>query len=128
MIQQVTKGIKISVQTHFEGMFFKDQKMRYAFGYRIRIENQSQDQVQLKTRFWKIKDALNKTETVYGDGVIGQQPVLKPGESHSYESGCLLAAPFGAMNGYYEMYNFNTSRNFKAKIPVFRLNAVYALN
>ena len=128
MTQQITKGIKISVETHFEGMFYKNYKMHFAFGYQITIENQSNDSVQLKSRFWEIKDVLNNTEIVQGEGVIGQKPVLEPGESHTYQSGCLLKGPFGAMSGHYNMINFSSSRNFKVKIPSFRLSAPYALN
>ncbi|GAA4315517.1 Co2+/Mg2+ efflux protein ApaG [Pontixanthobacter gangjinensis] len=128
MTQQITKGIKISVETHFEGMFFKNYKMHYAFGYVITIENQSNDPVQLKSRFWEIKDVLNDTETVAGKGVIGRQPKLQPGESHTYQSGCLLTGPFGSMRGYYNMVNLNTKAKFKVHIPVFNLSTPYALN
>ena len=128
MTQQVTKGIKISVETYFEGMFYKNYKMRYAFGYKITIENQSNESVQLKSRFWEIKDALNETETVSGKGVIGKQPVLKSGESYTYQSGCLLTGPFGAMKGHYNMVNFTTDKKFKVNIPSFKLSATYALN
>ncbi len=128
MTQQVTKGIRISVETHFEGMFYKNLKMHYAFGYQITIENQSNDSVQLQSRYWEIKDALNDTETVSGEGVIGKKPILKPGESHRYQSGCLLTGPFGAMSGHYNMINFSNSREFKVNIPSFKLSATYALN
>lgn len=128
MIQQVTSGIKISVETSFEGSFYKNHKITFAFGYLITIENQGKDAVQLTSRFWKIKDALNKTEIVQGEGVIGQKPVLKPGESHSYRSGCLLTSPFGSMRGYYNMINFASSKKFKVTIPSFKLSAPYALN
>jgi len=128
MIQQVTSGIKISVETSFEGSFYKNHKMAFAFGYRITIENQSKDSVQLNSRFWKIKDALNKTEIVQGEGVIGNKPVLKPGESHTYNSGCLLTSPFGSMRGHYNMINFTTSGKFKVNIPSFKLSAPFALN
>ncbi|MDT0691038.1 Co2+/Mg2+ efflux protein ApaG [Salegentibacter sp. F188] len=128
MTQQVTRGIKISVETNFEGVFFKEYKIRFAFGYRITIENQSNDSVQLTSRFWKIKDALNKTEVVQGEGVIGKKPILKPGESHSYQSGCLLNGPFGSMSGHYNMVNFTSTRNFRVKIPSFKLSAPFALN
>ncbi len=128
MIQQVTSGIKITVVTSFEGSFYKNQKMTFAFGYHITIENQSKDSVQLNSRFWKIKDALNQTEIVQGEGVIGKKPVLKPGESHTYNSGCLLASPFGAMRGHYNMINFTSSKKFKVSIPSFKLSAPFALN
>lgn len=128
MIQQVTSGIKISVETNFEDTFYKNYKMHFAFGYRITIENQSKDSVQLNSRFWRIKDALNYTEIVQGEGVIGKKPVLKPGESHSYTSGCLLSSPFGSMSGHYNMVNFTSSKRFKVVIPSFKLSAPFALN
>jgi ApaG protein len=128
MTTLVTKGIKISVETSFEGTFFKNYKMHFAFGYRIKIENQSKDAVQLTSRHWSIMDALNDLETVDGEGVIGKKPVIKPGESHTYSSGFLLTSPIGAMKGYYEMVNFSNTKKFKVDIPTFKLSAPFALN
>ena len=128
MINQITKGIKISVETSFEGIFFKNYNTRYAFGYRINIENQSKDSVQLISRHWEIVDALNDTEIVDGEGVIGKKPVIKPGESHTYNSGCLLISPLGAMAGHYNMVNFTTTKHFQVQIPAFTLHAPFALN
>lgn len=128
MVQQVTRGIKISVETNFEGSFQKNYRMHFAFAYQITIENQSKDSVQLNSRFWQIKDSLNHTEIVEGEGVIGKKPVLEPGESHSYKSGCLLVSPFGSMNGFFRMTNFTTSRKFRVTIPSFKLSAPFALN
>ena len=128
MITQVTKGIKISVKTTFEGTFFKNYKMHFAFGYTITIENQSSDSVQLITRHWDIYDALNDPEVVDGEGVIGKKPVIRPGESHTYSSGCLLASPLGAMKGFYNMVNFSSTEKFRVYVPTFRLNAPFALN
>ncbi|MDX1604029.1 Co2+/Mg2+ efflux protein ApaG [Salinimicrobium sp. CDJ15-81-2] len=128
MIQQVTRGIKISIETNFEGTFYKNYRVHFAFGYQITIENQSKDSVQLTSRFWKIKDALNRTEIVEGEGVIGKKPVIKPGESHTYKSGCLLTSPFGSMSGFYNMINFTSTRKFRVAIPSFKLSAPFALN
>ncbi|OIQ18162.1 Co2+/Mg2+ efflux protein ApaG [Lacinutrix sp. MedPE-SW] len=128
MVQQVTKGIKISVETNFEGTFYKNYKIHYAFGYKVTIENQSKDSVQLNARHWTILDALNNIETVSGEGVIGKKPVLKPGESHTYNSGCLLTSPFGAMQGHYSMINFTTTKKFDVAIPTFKLSAPFAIN
>ncbi|WP_055447800.1 Co2+/Mg2+ efflux protein ApaG [Lacinutrix mariniflava] len=128
MVQQVTRGIKISVETNFEGTFYKNYKIHYAFGYQVTIENQSKDSVQLNARHWVILDALNNVETVSGEGVIGKKPVLKPGESHSYSSGCLLTSPFGAMRGHYSMVNFTTTKKFDVAIPTFKLSAPFAIN
>lgn len=128
MVQQVTKGIKISVETNFEGTFYKNYQIQFAYGYKVTIENQSKDSVQLFSRHWIIQDALNNIEIVSGEGVIGKKPVLKPGESHTYTSGCLLTSPFGAMSGHYNMVNFSTTKKFKVAIPSFKLSAPFALN
>lgn len=128
MVTQITKGIKISVLTSFEGTYFKNYKIHFAFSYEITIENFSKDSVQLTTRHWEIYDALNNKEIVDGEGVIGKKPVLKPGETHSYTSGCLLSSPIGAMKGSYEMINFTTTKSFKVIIPTFKFSAPFALN
>jgi len=128
MTTQVTKGIKISVNTNFEGTFFKNYKMHYAFGYTITIENQSKDAVQLTSRHWRIYDSLNEMETLDGEGVIGKKPVINPGESHTYNSGCLLTSPIGAMRGHYNMFNFNSNEKFRVYIPTFKFSAPFALN
>ena len=128
MITQITKGIKISVETSFEGTFFKNYKMHFAFGYKITIENQSKDSVQLSSRHWQVFDALNNIEIIDGEGVIGKKPVIKPGESHTYSSGCLLTSPIGAMRGHYNMINFTSTRRFRVFVPTFKLCAPFALN
>lgn len=128
MVTQITKGIKISVSTGFEGTYFKNHKIHFAFSYEITIENQSKDSVQLNSRHWEIYDSLNDKEIVDGEGVVGKKPVLKPGEKHTYTSGCLLASPIGAMNGYYTMVNFTSTKSFHVEIPTFKLSAPFALN
>lgn len=128
MVQQVTSGIKISVETTFEGTFYKNYKVHFAFGYKVTIENQSKDAVQLNSRHWRVLDALNNIEIIEGEGVIGKKPILKPGESHTYTSGCLLTSPFGAMQGHYNMVNFTNTNKFKVYIPTFKLSAPFALN
>lgn len=128
MVTQITKGIKISVLTGFEGTYFKNHKIHYAFSYEITIENQSKDSVQLNARHWEIYDALNQKEIVDGEGVVGIKPVIKPGESHTYSSGCILLSPIGAMKGYYNMINFTSTKSFQVTIPTFKLSAPFALN
>ena len=128
MVTQITKGIKISVSTSFEGTYFKNYKIHYAFSYQITIENQSKDSVQLTSRHWEIYDALNNIEIVDGEGVVGKKPVIKPGEKHIYNSGCLLASPIGAMKGHYDMINFTSTKSFQVLIPTFKLSAPFALN
>lgn len=128
MVQQVTKGIKISVNTNFEGTFYKNHRIHFAFVYKVTIENQSSEYVQLNGRHWNILDSLNEKEIVTGNGVIGKKPKLAPGESHTYTSGCVLTSPFGAMNGHYTMFNFSNATTFKVEIPTFKLCAGFALN
>jgi ApaG protein len=110
MIQQVTRGIKISVETDYEGSFLKDNIPHYAFTYRIEIENQGKSSVQLLTRHWKIIESLNKTNYVNGSGVVGKKPVINPGEIHKYKSGCLLTSAVGAMKGAYIMIDFTSTK------------------
>jgi ApaG protein len=128
MVTQITRGIKISVLTSFEGTYFKNYKLNFAFSYEITIENHSKDAVQLMSRFWEIFDSLNDKETVIGEGVVGKKPVLNPGESYTYKSGCLLSSPFGAMKGYFNMINFTSTRNFRVIVPSFKLSAPFASN
>lgn len=128
MVTQITRGIKISVLTSYEGTSFKNYKINFAFSYEITIENHSKDSVQLTSRHWEIFDSLNDVTIVDGEGVVGKKPVLKPGESHSYSSGCLLSSPFGAMRGYFNMINFTSTRSFRVIVPTFRLSAPFAIN
>ena len=128
MITQKTRGIKVSVKTSFEDTYYKESKLYYSFEYIVKIENQSKELVQLNSRHWNILDSLNDDETVDGEGVIGKKPVLKPGEVHTYSSGCLLASPFGAMYGFYRMINLNSTKKFNVVIPTFKLSAPFALN
>ena len=72
--------------------------------------------------------ALNNVEVVDGEGVIGKKPVIKPGESYTYSSGCLLSSPIGAMKGYFNMVNFTSTRSFRVMIPTFKLSATFAIN
>jgi ApaG protein len=128
MVTQITKGIKISVLTSFEGTYFKNYKIHFAFSYQVSIENQSKDSVQLTSRHWEIYDALNQNEVVDGEGVVGKKPVIKPGEIYTYSSGCLLNSPIGAMKGYFNMINFTSTKSFKVIIPTFKLSAPFAIN
>jgi len=121
MVQQVTKGIKISVTSNFEGTSYRNFRLYFAFSYEVTIENQSNDTVQLLERQWTIFDSLNHNEVVEGSGVIGKKPILKPAEKYTYRSNCFLTSPIGSMKGFYNMVNFSTSRAFKVYIPTFQL-------
>ena len=128
MINHVTKGIKISVNTIFDGSYFKNYTLNYSFSYTITITNQSKNTVQLKSRHWRIFDSLNNDIIIDGEGVIGEKPTIGPGDSFVYSSGCLLTSPVGAMRGFYNMININSGKKLRAYIPTFKLNAPQALN
>ena len=128
MVQQVTNGIKISVNTNFEGTSYRNYKMYYVFKYEVTIENQSNDSVQLLNRKWTIFDSLNEKEIVEGSGVIGKKPIIKPSEKHTYQSNCFLTSPIGAMRGFYMMVNFTSTKTFKVIIPTFQLMVNTNLN
>jgi len=128
MIQQITKGIKVSVSTKFEGNFIKNDIINYAFSYIINIENHSKDAVQLLTRHWKIIESNRKTQFINGYGVLGEKPIVKPGEFHKYSSGCLITSSIGLMSGIYTMINFSNTNKFNVNIPSFKLNVPFILN
>lgn len=122
MVQQITKGIKISVKTKYNGTSYRNNKLYYVFAYFITIENKSLEPVKLTDRFWEIYDSLNQTEIVSGEGVVGQTPILKPDEVYSYSSGSFLESNLGAMKGFYTMINLETFEQFKVTIPTFQLS------
>ena len=128
MLQQVTRGIKISVATSFNGSYVKNYVKHYAFSYNIRIENKSKNSVQLLTRHWKITEGHNGPQYVNGAGVVGKKPVINPGEEYEYSSGCLLTSPLGAMKGSYIMIDFASTKKFHVEVPTFKLAAPFVLN
>lgn len=122
MVEQITKGIKISVHTKYNGTSYRNNRLYYVFAYFITIENYSSQTVKLTERFWKIYDSLNKTETIAGEGVVGQTPILNPNDTYSYSSGCFLESNIGAMKGFYKMENVETLEEFNVIIPTFQLS------
>jgi ApaG protein len=116
-----TRGVRVSVTTRFVREQSDPDQARYFWAYDVRIENLGEETVQLVARYWRITDALNRVEEVRGPGVVGEQPVLKPGESFAYTSGCPLATPSGAMRGAYRMVTADGAP-FDAEIPEFSLH------
>jgi len=112
---------KISTQTNFIPQQSDAAKEHYVFAYTVTIENISDNPFQLISRHWIIKDANRKVEEVYGDGVIGEQPMILPGESYTYSSGAILKTEIGTMEGRYFMLS-NDSDQFEVSIPKFVLS------
>lgn len=97
------EGIQISVQTVYMPEQSKPRSGRFVFAYTIKISNEGQHPAQLRRRHWIITDATGEEREVEGEGVVGAQPLLHPGESFEYTSGCVLDTPHGAMRGSYTM-------------------------
>lgn len=128
MIQQITEGVKISIQSHFESSFFDGKDLLFRFNYNIEIENNNPNPIRLISREWKILDALNKIDIIKGEGVVGKQPVIRPFESYRYNSGCALVGPIGSMKGVYKMLRLTDNQEFEVIIPNFRLCADFTQN
>jgi ApaG protein len=123
-----TEGIEITVHSSFEEEFSKQEMSEFVFSYHIEIANENDFSVQLISRKWFVFDSKGDQYEVEGPGVIGEQPVIKQGESHEYESGTQLTSPIGRMRGYYIMENVMTEETFKVYIPEFDLIAPFILN
>lgn len=130
MVQQVTEGVSITVETFYQPDQSNPINSEYLYAYRITIENLSSNPVQLISRHWYISDAFYGTQIreIEGEGVVGEQPILQPGESYQYISAANLRSDVGKMRGTYEMENlFNKSR-FTVNIPEFQLTAPFKAN
>ncbi len=114
-------ALEITVATHYMPEQSSPEDERYFFAYTISVTNTGTTAAQLISRHWIITDAVGKVEEVRGLGVVGHQPLLKPGESFEYTSGCPLATPVGTMQGSYQMVAEDGTR-FDAPIPEFLLS------
>ena len=119
---ETTDGVTVRVVTNFLEDQSSPAQNRWFWSYHIRLENHRDDSVQLLTRHWKITDGRGGISHVDGDGVVGEQPLLKPGSSHDYVSGCPLPTPSGMMEGHYRFIRADGS-TFLVDIPRFRLVA-----
>lgn len=119
---RITDGIRVTVRPTFAREHSDPAEPRYVFVYHIRIENVSDQTAQLLWRHWYIHDPVGGDSEVEGEGVIGEQPVLAPGDAHEYESFCVLRAPAGHMEGYYDFTRPDGS-SLRVQIPRFMLDA-----
>ncbi len=125
MYKAVTRGISVTVTPRYMPEESSPGESHYFFAYTVEIINTSLERVQLKTRYWKITDGEGHVQEVRGAGVVGEQPVLGPGESFSYTSGCPLTTPSGTMQGSY-MMETTSGETFNAEIPAFSLDIPHA--
>ena len=125
MSTAVTQGIQVDVQSAFRPD--RSEAGRFLFTYTIRISNRGERAAQLVSRHWIITDATGQKQEVVGDGVVGQQPLLSPGEHFEYTSFCVLETPHGSMRGTYRMQR-EDGASFEAEIAPFPLVVPGALN
>lgn len=119
--------IHIHITTQYLAQHSNESQHQYAFSYTITISNAGDETVQLMSRFWHICDANGDKSEVSGQGVVGQQPLIKPNEQFTYTSGCVLKSPVGTMHGHYQM-QLTTGELINVAIPIFRLAKPHILN
>jgi len=124
MYTKTTKKINITVNPYFLEDQSEPEDQHYVWAYQVTINNLGKESVKLKNRYWKIIDSNGTKQEVKGEGVVGEQPTLNPGEKFEYTSGTPLSTPSGFMEGYYEMETKNGSR-FEASIPQFSLDSPF---
>ena len=127
MSEATTRGVRVEVESAYVPERSSPRESHYFFAYRIRVSNRGEETVRLLSRHWVITDGDGKVEHVRGPGVVGEQPVLEPGESFEYTSFCHLPTPIGSMHGTYQMVTAGGS-TFDAEIAPFSLAVPHALN
>jgi len=128
MVTEITEGVKVSVITEYQPDYSSPSQHHFVFTYHITIENNSQHTLKLLRRHWYIIDATYSVREVEGEGVVGKQPVLEPGDIHQYVSGCNLKSGIGKMYGNYLMERLVDGKLFRAVIPAFTMIAQYRYN
>ena len=128
MVTKITDGVKVSVDTIYQPEYSNPINEHFMFAYRVKIENMGEYSVQLMNRHWTIFDSNGTKREVEGEGVVGQQPVIQPGNNHEYVSGCNLKTDIGSMKGSYEMKRIVDGQTFRVNIPEFYLITPFKLN
>ncbi len=124
----ITAGIRVNVETFYQEKHSSPVDERYVHAYRVTIQNEGNEAVQLLRRHWYIRESNSILREVEGEGVIGQQPILQPGASHEYVSWTHLLTDIGKMYGSYTMKRLRDGEIFEAKIPEFTLTAPMRFN
>lgn len=124
--EKSTDGIRVQVRPRFSLADSDPADGMFVFAYTVSMANESDSTAQLLFRHWRIHDAAGDDSTVDGEGVVGEQPVLQPGESHEYQSYCVLRSPVGYMEGYYTFAR-QGGEEFRVEVPRFQLNGPLVL-
>jgi ApaG protein len=121
MVQKITEGISVSVDTFYQPVQSNPMKPEHVFVYRVTIENQSSNPIRVQRRHWIIVDSNGITKEVEGEGVVGRKPIIDSGASYNYISSTVINTDIGKMFGTYEMMNMFNRKLFKVAIPEFPL-------
>lgn len=128
MVSKISEGVKISVETFYQQDYSNPIQSEYMFAYRITIENNNEFPVKLHSRHWFIFDSDGSYREVEGEGVVGMQPTIEPGEEYQYVSGCNLHTEMGRMHGTYQMENLHNKQQFEVNIPAFEMITPFKYN
>jgi ApaG protein len=128
MVSKISDGVEVSVETFYQPDYSNPVQSEYMFAYRITIENHNPFTVKLHRRHWFIIDGNGSHREVEGEGVVGVQPILAPGERYQYVSGCNLRTEIGKMYGSYQMENISNKNMFDVNIPAFDMIAPFKNN
>jgi ApaG protein len=121
MSSTTTQGVEVSVETYYQPDYSNPLSGEFMFAYRITIDNHNNFSVKLHRRHWHIFDSNGEYREVEGEGVVGVQPILQPGDRYQYVSGCNLRSEMGRMSGTYQMENVDTKKFFDVDIPAFEM-------
>ncbi len=128
MNKLTTKGVTVGIEVEYSPRNSKPHDEQFVFGYRVTIINEGSEPVQLLRRHWKIFDAIGERREVKGEGVIGEQPILYPGQIHRYNSWSPLKSMMGRMWGSFTMLNLDTTEEFEVEIPKFEMSTPAKMN
>jgi ApaG protein len=128
MVSTSTENIEVSVEVKYWSKHSSPKESHYFFVYFITIENKSEYSVQVTKRHWDIFDSVGEKRVVNGEGVVGEMPIIGPGEKFEYNSGCNLTSELGYMKGYYTLIKMVDKKEFQVKIPKFDLVVPARLN
>ena len=128
MVSKISEGIIVSVETFYQPEYSNPSTSEFMFAYRITIENKNIYPVKLLRRHWYIYDASGSLREVEGEGVVGVQPQINPGNEYQYISGCNLQTEMGKMYGTYLMENCNNNKQFDVSIPAFEMTVTFKMN
>jgi len=128
MSSKISAGVEVSVETFYQQDYSNPLQSEYMFAYRITIENHNTFPVKLQSRHWHIFDSNGSYREVEGEGVVGIQPIINPGEEYQYVSGCNLHTEMGRMHGTYVMENLDNQQSFEVNIPPFEMITPFKYN